>query len=168
MIKLYKILTFLLQPVAYMLLMMSVSSLVMSGLNPQFLLFGAVGVCIFIYAFLCFRFTAKGIIGNQPLKAKLKDWIKVNSYVTLLQAVFMLFAVVMALYVIPKNTFDTTFKTMYEMVQQQGQQDVGSYEAFTKYMRTMFGVVGIIELVLLVHIFLTWRVLKAYREYFSE
>lgn len=170
MVKLYKVLTFLLQPVGYILLMMCVSSLVMSGFNPQFLLVGAAGICVFIYLFLSFRFVAKTLVAHQPVRAKLKDWIKVNAYVTLLQALFMLFLVAMMLYVVPKETLEPTYKTIYEMVQSQqpGGEGLGSFDTFVKSMQRMFGVVGIVEMVLLVHVVMTLRLLKQYKEYFSE
>lgn len=168
MIRLYKILTFLLQPVGFMILMSSASSLLASTMNPQFLLVSAIGICIFLYTFFSFRFSIKAVIGNQPVKAKLKDWIKVNSYVTLIQAIFVLFLVIMVLYFVPADLFKSTFRSMYDMLQEQpGQQNFGTFPEFLKSMRVLFGVMGVVELLLAVHVILTWRMLKGYREYFQ-
>lgn len=169
MIKLYKLLTFLLQPIGYILLVSSISSLLAISINPQFLLASAVGICVLIYLFLCFRFTLKTIVSKQSLKPKLKDWIKVNSYVTLLQAVLMFFVIVMVLFFIPKEQFDSTFKAMYDMLQNEsGQQNIGSMSQFLQSIRTMFGIMGVIELVLIIHVVMTWKLLKKYSEYFKE
>jgi len=169
MIKLYKILTFLLQPIGYIILMMSVSTVMLGLGNPQLLLGGAVGICIFLYLFCGFRFLVKAVVGNQPVKAKLKDWIRVNSFVCLIQGVLMLFSVIAVLYLIPQKDFDKTFRMAYDMIAEQTQNaNMGSYESFANSMRGMFRIFGVFEIVLLVHVFLSWRMLKGYREYFSE
>ncbi|WP_447642674.1 MULTISPECIES: hypothetical protein [Chitinophagaceae] len=168
MIQLYKILTFILQPIGFIILMMSMSTLVMAMSAPQLLIAGAVGICVFLYTFFAFRFTVKAVVANQPVKTNLKDWIKVNSFVTLIQGVLMLFSVVMVLFIMPKTTLDEALKTTYDMVATQSStNDLMNFPVFVQTMRTTFAVVGIIELVLLIHVFLSWRMLKGYREYFS-
>ncbi|MFT4203197.1 MAG: hypothetical protein QM610_04725 [Chitinophagaceae bacterium] len=168
MIRLYKILTFLLQPIGFVVLMMSMSTLMMAMSAPQLLIAGAVGVCVFLYTFFCFRFTVRAVVANEPVKANLKDWIKVNSYVTLLQGLLMLFSVV-ALLVVPEEAFGQAFRQTYDMlVAQSPNSDFLTYGLFVKTMRTTFAIVGVVELLLVVHVFLGWRMLKGYREYFSK
>lgn len=168
MIKFYKLLTFILQPIGFMSLMMSVSSLLMGLSAPQLLIAGAVGICVFLYTFFSFRFMSKAVVANQPVKANLKDKIKVNSFITLIQGLLMLISVI-AVFLTPKATFDQAFRATYDMlVAQSPNSDLANYNTFVHGIRTTFAVVGVVEFILIVHVFLGWRMLKGYREYFSE
>jgi hypothetical protein len=61
------------------------SVLVISALaNPSALILVFAMACIVIYSFSSFKFLKLGIEREQILTTKLKDWIKVNAYVSLL------------------------------------------------------------------------------------
>lgn len=90
MLLFYKILSYILLPVAVLFGLMTVMMLFLSlgniaALLPVFLVGGTV-----IYIFASFTFLQKGIVGMQGCKKSLKDWIKVNGYVATFFAISLL------------------------------------------------------------------------------
>jgi hypothetical protein len=82
--KLYLVLSYILIPIALLFGFMD-SVLIISALaNPSALILVFAMACIVIYSFSSFKFLKLGIEREQILTTKLKDWIKVNAYVSLL------------------------------------------------------------------------------------
>lgn len=82
-LKLYKVLTYILLPIAYLFIFLDFLFLITALANPATLIFVFVIACLIIYTFTSKRFYTYGIVQEQIQKAKLKDWIKVNAYVSL-------------------------------------------------------------------------------------
>ena len=82
-LKLYKVLTYILLPIAYFFGFIDVLFFISALANPATLIFVFVIACLVIYSITSYKFYKQGIINEQILKAKLKDWIKVNAYVSL-------------------------------------------------------------------------------------
>jgi phosphatidylglycerophosphate synthase len=74
-LKLYRILSYILIPIALLL--------ITALANPSVLIFVFAIACLVIYTFASFSFLKRGIEKEQHQSAKLKDWIKVNAYVSL-------------------------------------------------------------------------------------
>ncbi|MFM7720853.1 MAG: hypothetical protein ACKO52_06865 [Sediminibacterium sp.] len=82
--KLYLVLSSLLIPIALFFGFMD-SILLLSALaNPSAMILVFAMACIVIYCFTSFKFLKLGIEREQTQTTKLKDWIKVNAYVSLL------------------------------------------------------------------------------------
>ena len=82
--KLYLVLSYIFIPIALFFGFMD-SILVISALsNPSALILLFAMACIVIYSFTSFKFLKLGIEREQIQTTKLKDWIKVNAYVSLL------------------------------------------------------------------------------------
>jgi hypothetical protein len=82
-LKLYKVLTYILLPIGYLFGFIDVLFLMSALANPATLIFVFVIACLVIYILTSFKFYKQGILNEQILKGKLKDWIKVNAYVSL-------------------------------------------------------------------------------------
>ena len=78
-LKLYKVLTYILIPIALFLGFIDTILLMVSLLNPTNLLYVFILACFVIYTFVSFKFLRQGVQTEQPLKKNLKDWIKVNA-----------------------------------------------------------------------------------------
>jgi hypothetical protein len=82
--KLYLVLSYILIPIALFFGFLD-SLLVISALaNPSAMILVFAMACIVIYSFTSFKFLKLGIEREQILTTKLKDWIKVNAFVSLL------------------------------------------------------------------------------------
>ena len=82
-ITLYKILSFILLPIRAILGLAGLFGLI-SGLgNPYLLLSSAITICASIYIFASFVFVYNGLIKEKQSRSSLKDWIKINAYVSL-------------------------------------------------------------------------------------
>jgi len=82
--KLYLVLSYILIPIALFFGFMVSIAFIIAFANPSVLLPAFAMACIVIYSFSSFKFLKLGIEREQILTNKLKDWIKVNAYVSLL------------------------------------------------------------------------------------
>ena len=82
-IKLYRVLTYILLPIAYLFILLDVLFFMSAIANPGTLIFVFIIACLVIYTITSYRFFKNGIEREQIQKSKLKDWIKVNAYVSL-------------------------------------------------------------------------------------
>jgi hypothetical protein len=82
--KLYLVLSYILLPIALFFGFMDSILLISALANPSVMILVFAMSCIVIYSFTSFKFLKLGIQREQILTSKLKDWIKVNAYVSLL------------------------------------------------------------------------------------
>ena len=82
-VKIYKILTFILLPIVSILGVICLLSLIMALGNPSILLPLSMLICTVIYVFTSNAFLQKGLLRGMKCNPSLKDWIKVNAYVTM-------------------------------------------------------------------------------------
>ena len=82
--KLYLVLSYILIPIALFFGFMDSILLISALANPSALILVFAMACIVIYSFSSFKFLKLGIEREQIQTTKLKDWIKVNAYVSLL------------------------------------------------------------------------------------
>lgn len=78
----YRILTYLFLPVAVLLSLSALSFFMMALGQPALLLPTFIIVAMIIYVFASFSFVQKAIVQQQAVKARLRDWIRVNAFVT--------------------------------------------------------------------------------------
>jgi hypothetical protein len=81
-LKVYNILSYILLPIAMVFGLIDIAMLLSAFANPGALIMVFVVACLVIYSFASFKFFRKGILQEQPQSIKLKDWIKVNAYVS--------------------------------------------------------------------------------------
>ena len=78
-LKLYKVLTYILIPIALLFGFLDLIMLMISLANPSGLFGVFIIACFVIYTFASFKFLRQGVQTEQILKKSLKDWIKVNA-----------------------------------------------------------------------------------------
>ena len=82
-VNIYKILSFILLPIGSLLGLICLMGLLIAIGNPSILLPLSLLICTVIYIISSFIFLQKGLIKGTKCKHPLKDWIKVNAYVSL-------------------------------------------------------------------------------------
>ncbi len=82
-VNIYKILSFILLPIGALLGLICLMGLLLAIGNPSILLPLSMLICTVIYIFVSFIFLQKGLLKGLKCKTALKDWIKVNAYVSL-------------------------------------------------------------------------------------
>jgi len=81
-LKLYTVLSYILIPIALFFGFMDIVLLFSSLANPSALIMVFILACLVIYTFASFKFLKAGIEKEIAQSSKLKDWIKVNAYVS--------------------------------------------------------------------------------------
>ncbi|HSC54925.1 MAG TPA: hypothetical protein VLC98_14930 [Phnomibacter sp.] len=162
MLTLYKILSFILLPIAAILAAFTAIGLLMALANPAALLPLFMMACSVIYVFTSFSFLQKAIMGNRPVKAKLRDWIRVNAFVAIFVAVLNL-------------TNGIILFTNTAMLKEAGEQAMATIKQMNtpfpydiiKTMKAVLLFMIAFGAVMVTHILFTFRFIKKYRDYFS-
>ena len=81
-LKLYTVLSYILIPISLFFAILDIALLLSSLVNPSALIMVFILACLVIYTFASFKFLKAGIEKEVAQTAKLKDWIKVNAYVS--------------------------------------------------------------------------------------
>jgi hypothetical protein len=157
--KLYLVLSYILIPIALFFGFLD-SLLVISALaNPSAMILVFAMACIVIYSFTSFKFLKLGIEREQILTTKLKDWIKVNAFVSLLM--FSLIFLNAAIILLSNDVILIKFIDEF-LAQQSGlppemnSQFVLKTLRVTSYFLFVIGAVGIL------HIRMTLKLVKEY------
>ena len=162
---LFRILTFILLPIAFLFGIMELIMLPSALANPAILLILFILAAFVIYTFISFRFLTKGIDIGRPFKPSLRDWIRVNAFVSgfmgimfLMNALSIFFAGELQL----RQIFGQFLET------QANVPPMLNLELFIKIMKLAAWFMFFMSIVLLVHIFLNFRLMKIYRYLFEE
>jgi len=159
----YRIITFILLPIAAVFGLFTLIMLLAALANPAILLGVFLFASMVIYVIASFIFLQKGIDKNQLCNHSLKDWIRVNAFVSIVYCVLMLLNSV-TLLGSPKLLNDT----IHEMLSQQQNLMPLPEATYIRIIKGVFYFLAIYSAILLVHIILTFRVLKAYKHMFAE
>jgi hypothetical protein len=81
-LKLYTVLSYILIPIALFFAFLDIALLLSSLANASVLIMVFIIACLVIYTFASFKFLKAGIEKEVAQSLKLKDWIKVNAYVS--------------------------------------------------------------------------------------
>lgn len=166
MLTLYKILSFIIMPISYFVLVCIFMAMPMAFANPQILLGLAFMICLFLYSFFSFRFNSRAVIGNNPVKSNLKDWIKINSYVTFFQQVMLFISIIFIL--TNQSSVETQFRATYNQMEAMQTSNLNmTYPQFIQFLNGFFEIILVVSAIFIAHIILTWRLLRAYHEYFT-
>lgn len=157
--KLYIVLSYILLPIALFFGFMD-SLLLLSALaNPSALILVFAMACIVIYSIASFKFLKLGIEREQTQTTKLKDWIKVNAYVSL-----MMFSLIFLNAVSILISNDATLIGFIDefLAQQSGLPPGFNSQFVLKIMRTAAYFLFVIGAVGIVHIRMTLKLVKEY------
>ncbi len=157
--KLYIVLSYILLPIALFFGFMD-SLLLLSALaNPSALILVFAMACIVIYSIASFKFLKLGIEREQTQTTKLKDWIKVNAYVSL-----MMFSLIFINAVSILISNDATLISFIDeiLAQQSGLPPEFNSQFVLKIMRTAAYFLFVIGAVGILHIRMTLKLVKEY------
>lgn len=162
-LSLYRIFSYFLLVIAVILGIAALFALLIALSNPALLLSVFVIVAVVIYSIASFLFLLNGIDGKRQQQVKLRDWIKVNAYVSIL---FVVMNIVQSIAVLQDPTvFADAVKQVSTM------QQTKSPLSTTLMMNVMKAVVWFLlfyALILGAHIAITFRYLKEYANLFGE
>jgi hypothetical protein len=164
-LKIYKDLTFLLLPFAYLFAFFNVIFLMSALVNPEILIFVFAIASFVFYIFTSRRFFKLGILNGQKFSNKSRMWLKVNTTVSLILCSLFLVNGLGILF--------TSDAQLMEFIETKAKLTPGLPKEFDLNMLLVFtkrvsAVILFTALLALPHIFLTFRFLKKYSYLFEE
>lgn len=157
----YRIGTYLLLFVAGFWAMSVLLYLPMAFANPSILLVVFLLACVIIYSYTSYRFMTKGMIGQMTFKKSFRDLVKVNGYGSLVVAVIILIESLVLF-----QNYNTLLESIEEIL------DLNGFDMDPQYVlnviKKFFIVLGIYSVILIIHIFATFRLLKKNAYLFDE
>ncbi len=166
-LKIYRILTFILLPFAFILLLNITAGLLTSLSNPLLLLSNFILACLPIYIFSSSYFLLFGVFKAKSCRHSLKDWIKVNAYVSIVFSLLMVtgsFAILVALnnkVMLAELMAKISTQAMPGMASQNANQ-------LLQLLKTSVYIMLPFSIALLVHIVFTFKAIKLYGYVFDE
>ena len=161
---LYKILTCILLPFAALFGFFSLIMFFIGLANPVILLPVFIMACFCIYTISCLIFLVKGIDRQQQCKPSLKDWIKVNGYVTAVMGMMSLINSFSVLF----YSKSTLIKLAGELLAAQPVKPQGiTVEAIAGMMAVLSYVMLVFSIVLLIQLFINFKLLRKYSYLFA-
>lgn len=154
----FKVLTYLLLPIGFFFGMVAVMMLVVAIANVQLLLPLFLMACFTIYVFTSFRFTQR-IDAGQPVSGKLRDWMRVNGFVTIFMSILFLMNAAAILFLPEQKLIEMIQPTIDTMGTLAGgitaEQMVGRLKSFSVFLL-------IVSVILLIHLVINFRLQKLY------
>ena len=163
-VKIFRILTYILLPIGFLFGLMCFLVLIPAIVNPAMWLMLFLFASIVIYTFSSFKFLTAGIDRNARCKPSLKDWIKVNAYVSMATgAMFLINAIgILTLGPVAMNDF------VSQMIESQPNlQDGIKPEFFIGLLKTVAGFILITGMIIIAHVLLGFRMLKMFGHLFT-
>lgn len=158
-IKTYAILTYILIPFALFFGVIDFVLLLSALANPSALIFVFIVACLVIYTFVSLRFLRSGLQRELTMSKSLKDWIKVNAYVSLFLCSLFVVNALSILFSSP-DTLNKLIDTMIE--QQPGFPETIDNNMIVRIIKGFSVFLLIVGSIALVHIRATLRLLKQY------
>ena len=160
---LYRILTYILLPIASVLGLLDLFALLAALANPQILLGVFVFTCIVIYTFASFTFLNKGIAAGKKCKPSLRDWIRVNAFVILVYS-FMIFMNLAAVLMNPSILND-----LIKNMPAQSQLPAGITPDYIRnFVMGCLYFMAFLSVVLVIHIFIGFKLMKHHANVFLK
>jgi len=154
----FKVLTYLLLPIGFFFGLVALMMLVIAISNVQLLLPLFLMACFTIYIFTSFRFTQR-IDAGQPVSGKLRDWMRVNGFVTIFMSVLFLMNAAAILFLPEQKLVEMIQPTIDTMGTLAGgitaEQMVGRLKYFSVFLL-------VVSVTLLIHLVINFRLQKLY------
>lgn len=162
-ITLFRILSFILLPIALFFIVMDFIAIIMALGNPSLLFPVFLLTGMIIYVLMSFYFLLMGLNRKQVLGASVKDWIKVNAYVTLFLGFQFMLVSVSIFYMGSASLQEFADKALAAQPNMPSQMNSGLFLKMLKGMAYFF---FFLSLSLLVHISICFKLLKEYAHLF--
>lgn len=163
MLTIYRILTFLLLPMAALFAIFAMIFITAAFANPAMLVPMFLIICVVIYSFASANFILRGIDKQRFLGKSAKDWLKINAYISSFYAIMMIVQCAMLLYN-PSQIAELTHTAM-----ERGANDIVIPEAtLLKYISIMMNLFLFHSIILFIHVGLTLGYMKSYKSLFEK
>ncbi len=159
----YRIVTYVLLFIAAFLSMGLLTNFIGALANPVALLPLFLVACVVIYTYCSWRFLVRGIDRGMTLKISLRDLIKVNGYITMALSGFMVFQMIILL---SNPELIGPIMEQARAAQPSG-SEITDASLHKMLQGTMMFLLGYASL-LLIHAFVTIRLLKRYAGVFED
>ena len=161
----FRIITFILVPIASLFSVIDFFMLFTALANPTLLFVVFIIAGFVIYTFSSLRFLVRHIDLNKQAKPSLKDWIKVNGYVTIFLGV--------SFFMNAMTVFFSSEATLRQLLSQflETQPTVPAMltpELFITMMKSVAWVLLFISVLVMAHIPMNFRLLKQYQYLFNK
>ena len=156
-LRLYRIFSFLLLPVALLFAISVLFFISAVFANPTMLLPLLIIACVTIYSFAALNFLIKGIDGKNYLGRSSKDWLKVNAIVSI---VFSLLMISQCLLFIIRP--EMLHEAAVQAKQNGGDELKVTPEVFENYLRVTSYFFLVYAIVLFIHTLLSLQFVRAY------
>jgi hypothetical protein len=161
---LFRILTFILVPFAALFGFMDLLFLLSALANPALLLMVFVLAAFVIYVFASLKFLNRGIDANRPCAPSLRDWIRVNAYVSLFMGGLFFLNGTSILFMSDSNLN----QFIHQFLETQPNIPAMLTPAFfLTILKTMAWFMLVVSVFLLTHIIIGFRLLKLYAYLFD-
>ncbi len=158
----YRILTYLLLAIAGVIAFFVLGGLIAALANPVMLIFVFLMICVVIYSYSSFRFLSRGIDAHMYCKPSLRDLIRVNGIGTLvLGGMGFINALVLKMNPEMMNT------AVEQALSMQKEEVEGLEEMMHSTMKVMLNFLLVYGLMLLIHVSITFRLLKQHADAFD-
>jgi hypothetical protein len=162
----FRILTYILVPVALLFGFLDIFMLLMSlSGNPAMLLIVFAMACFVIYVFASLKFLVQGIGNDRHCSSSLKDWIKVNAYGTLFISSMFLLNSSAAFFINDINLR----QLLSDMIEQQPEiSGKISLDFFIQLFRIISAIMFFISLLTITHVMFNFKLIKRYQHLFEK
>lgn len=167
-LKIYRILTFILLPFAAFLVLNIAGSLLVSLGNPLMLLSNFILACLPVYIFTSNYFLSFGVIKQKPCKPTLKDWIKVNAYVSIVFSVLMIMGSVAILLALSNKALQQELMGKVTAQQMPGLPSKMPVTEVLQLLKLSVYIMLPFSIILLVHLVFTFKIIKFYSTLFNK
>jgi len=155
----FRILTFILLPIAAMFGFMDFLFLFSALANPALLLMVFVLAAFVIYTFASLKFLTKHIDIERPCSTSLRDWIRVNAFVSMFMGMLFLLNAVSILFMgdISLRQFVNQFR--------ESQPNIPAMLTTDLFLTIMKGVayfMFFVSVILISHILINFKIMKTY------
>ncbi|ULQ56609.1 hypothetical protein KJS94_00130 [Flavihumibacter rivuli] len=158
----YRILTYIIFLIGAFMAMLLLTFLMAALANPVLLLPTFMVACVVIYSYCSWRFLTRGIDAHMYCKTSLRDLTRVNGYGALA------FASLTAIQCISLIMNPALLNDILEQAMSMQKSSVeGMEEMMTKFMGFLLKFMLVYSVLLLVHIFSTFRLLKIHADAFD-
>lgn len=160
----FRILTFILVPFAAVFGFMDIFLILGALANPGFLLIGFILAAFVIYTFVSLRFLTKGIDPGRRVAHKLRDWIRVNAFVSSFMGIMFILNA-LSIFFMSDLSLRQALKQFLET--QPNAPTMLSLDMFLTLMKGMAFFMFFLGVVLVIHIQINFRLLKKYAHLFE-
>ena len=162
MLTIYRILTFLLLPMAVLYAIISMVFVTTAFANPAMLLPIFIMICVVIYSFASANFILRGIDRDKFLGKSAKDWLRVNAFISSFYAVMMIFQCATLL------SNPATLSELIDTAMQRGASDLKlPKETLLQYFNIMLYIFLVHGIILFIQVGLTFGYMKTYKRLFE-